>query len=97
MRFLPNLILDPIERRLLKQSLRHFLIVIGFFFFAILLDLAVRGCEELGLVSSQLADGMESTALFIFQVDRIMIYYMVSMASFRLMIEFTKRLWRGLL
>lgn len=87
-------ILDSFDKSLLKTSLRHFLVVLGFFVFAIALDISIRFCETWRLVSSQIADGMASTALFIFQADRFMIYYMVAMAVFRLMVEYTVRLWK---
>lgn len=88
------MIFDPIEIQLLQQSLRHFLIVIGFFVFAVVLDIAIRSVERTNLASSQLIDGMQSTALFIFRVDQFMLYYMITMATFALMIQFTKGIWR---
>ena len=86
-------IFDPIDWQLLKQSVRHFFIVIGFFFFAVLLDIGIGFCERWNLTSSELSYGMRQTALIIFRIDQGMVVYMVAMAAFVLMIKYTRQLW----
>lgn len=85
---------DPIERELLKQSLRHFIVVMAVFFFAALLDASVGLgiCRQ--LLSARLIDGMHDTAWQIFQIHRCLLYYVLVNAGARFMFQFTIDLWR---
>jgi hypothetical protein len=85
--------MNPTEWRLITHSFRQFCLVIAFFVFAVLLDMFVRFCEHRGLVSTQLINGMEETAWFIFQADRFVLYFMVTMSCIRFVFQFTSGLW----